>query len=91
MGKESTPSHYLELPPFANEDNARGILCGPMVLVTGHYADDLSLDSGALEQNIEYLIEHGIRMGKGCLLIGGAGADFPMLTLTLHFSGSAFI
>ncbi|MBI3665525.1 MAG: dihydrodipicolinate synthase family protein, partial [Acidobacteria bacterium] len=30
--------------------------------------------------NVQYLLEHGIRTGNGCLLIGGAGGDFPMLS-----------
>jgi 4-hydroxy-tetrahydrodipicolinate synthase len=67
--------------PVANKQDARSVLCGPMVPVISHYGPDLSLDLAALEKNIEHLIRHGVRTGNGCLLIGGAGADFPMLTL----------
>ena len=74
-------SRDAELPSIADKKTAREILCGPMVPVISHYKDDLSLDLPALESSIEYLIEHGVRTGKGALLIGGAGADFPMLTL----------
>jgi hypothetical protein len=61
------------LPSIADKKSAREVACGPMVPVISHYKDDLSLDLPALESNIEYLIEHGIRTGKGALLIGGAG------------------
>jgi 4-hydroxy-tetrahydrodipicolinate synthase len=64
----------------ATRDNCHETLQGPMIPVITHYNSDLSLDLGALEANLEYLIAHGIRQGSGVFLIAGAGGDFPMLS-----------
>jgi 4-hydroxy-tetrahydrodipicolinate synthase len=70
------------LPGVVPQSDARKILCGPMIPVVTHYNRDLSLDLAALKENLQYLIQHGIRNGSGCFLIGGAGGDFPMLSVS---------
>ena len=70
------------LPTAAAKTKVHTILCGPMIPVVTHNNRDLSLDLPALRANVQYLIEHGIRNGSGCLLIGGAGGDAPMLSVS---------
>ena len=55
------------------------ILCGPMIPVITHLKADLSVDPVAIEAEVNYLVEHGIRSGQGVLLAVGAGGDFNML------------
>ncbi|MSQ95513.1 MAG: dihydrodipicolinate synthase family protein [Gemmataceae bacterium] len=56
-------------------------LRGPMVPVLTHYNADLSLDLAAIRDNVRTLVGRGLVRGQGVLLAGGAGGDFPMLTL----------
>ncbi len=70
------------LPAVAPKSDAHKILCGPMIPVVTHYNRDLSLDLVGLKENLQYLVEHGIRNGSGCFLVGGAGGDFPMLSVS---------
>ncbi|MFN0053996.1 MAG: dihydrodipicolinate synthase family protein [Planctomycetales bacterium] len=56
-------------------------LRGPMVPVLTHYRPDLSIDHAAIRENVQTLISRGLVRGQGVLLAGGAGGDFPMLTL----------
>lgn len=56
-------------------------LRGVMVPVLTHYKADLSIDHAAIRENVRTLIGRGLVHGKGVLLAGGAGGDFPMLTL----------
>ena len=69
-------------PPVAPKSDVHKILCGPMIPVVTHYNRDLSLDLAGLKENLQYLVEHGIRNGSGCFLVGGAGGDFPMLSVS---------
>lgn len=69
-------------PPAVPKSDAQKILCGPMIPVVTHYNRDLSLDLTGLKENLQYLMQHGIRHGSGCFLVGGAGGDFPMLSLS---------
>ncbi len=57
------------------------ILCGPMIPVITHLKADLSVDPVAIEAEVNYLVEHGIRSGQGVLLAVGAGGDFNMLSV----------
>jgi len=70
------------LLPVAAKSDVHKILCGPMIPVVTHYNRDLSLDLAGLKDNLQYLMQHGIRNGSGCFLIGGAGGDFPMLSVS---------
>lgn len=56
-------------------------LRGPMVPVLTHYNADLSIDCSAIRDNVRTLVGCGLVQGRGVLLAGGAGGDFPMLTL----------
>jgi len=56
-------------------------LVGPCVPVVTFYDKELRLDLDRLRAHIRFLIEGGIREGSGFLLVGGAGGDFPLLTL----------
>ena len=56
-------------------------LCGPMIPVITNLNADLSIDHGAIRDNVRYVVERGIVRGKGVLLAVGAGGDFPMLSL----------
>ena len=70
------------VPPVASKSDVHKILCGPMIPVVTNYNRDLSLDLAGLKENLQYLIQHGMRKGSGCFLIGGAGGDFPMLSVS---------
>jgi 4-hydroxy-tetrahydrodipicolinate synthase len=52
-----------------------------MIPLVTHYNRDLTLDLGAYKEYVQYLITHGVQTGQGCLLVAGAGGDFPMLTV----------
>lgn len=56
-------------------------LRGAMVPVLTHYNADLSLDLAAIRDNVRTLVSRGLVRGQGVLLAGGAGGDFPMLSL----------
>ena len=56
-------------------------LCGPMIPVITNLNDDMSIDHGAITENVRYVVERGIATGHGVLLAAGAGGDFPMLTV----------
>ena len=61
--------------------DARKTICGPLIPVITNYSDDLSVDHDAIRENVEYVVDRGVRTGSGVLLAAGAGGDFPMLTL----------
>jgi len=56
-------------------------LRGPMIPVITNLKDDLSIDQGAIVENVRFVIDRGVTRGQGVLLAVGAGGDFPMLTL----------
>ncbi|MBS3766173.1 dihydrodipicolinate synthase family protein [Candidatus Bipolaricaulota bacterium] len=58
---------------------AKQKLKGPCIPVITPFNEDYSLDLDSLEANVNYLLDHGISQGRGFLLIGGAGGEFPML------------
>lgn len=62
-------------------DGAKNVLRGPMIPVVTNFREDLSVDHGAIRQNVNFVVERGIARGRGMLLAAGAGGDFPMLTL----------
>jgi len=61
-------------------DQVKQQLRGPMIPVITNFNADLTIDTAAIRQNVDYLIEHGIVTGQGVLLAVGAGGDFNMLT-----------
>jgi 4-hydroxy-tetrahydrodipicolinate synthase len=77
----AVPDDLVTLPSVAEKGHCREIVRGPMIPLVTNYNRDLSLDLGAYKENLQYLMAHGIRTGYGCFLVGGAGGDFPMLTV----------
>ena len=45
------------------------------------YRDDLSLNLDGMRQHIDFLIDHGLRVGNTMLLVNGASGEFPVLSL----------
>ena len=62
-------------------DEVKRNLCGPMIPVITHLQSDLSIDHGATRETVTQDIDRGIQRGQGVLLVGGAGGDFPMLSI----------
>jgi len=60
---------------------AKATFRGPMVSVATPFTDDYELDLGALQENIRFMIDRGMRTGRGVLLVAAAGGEFPMLTM----------
>lgn len=60
---------------------AKRVFRGPMIPVITNLNGDLSVDHGAIGENVEWVIQRGIVAGRGTLLAVGAGGDFPMLSL----------
>ena len=56
-------------------------LCGPMIPVITNLQSDLSVDHTAIHDNVQADRDRGIVTGRGVFLAGGAGGDFPMLTV----------
>ena len=62
-------------------NDVRHALRGPMIPVITNLNDDLSVDHGAIRDNVDYVIDRGVTTGQGVLLAVGAGGDFPMLSI----------
>lgn len=62
-------------------DQMRSWLCGPMVAVATPFTEDYALDLDALQDNIRFMIDRGVRTGQGSLLVGGAGGEHPTLSI----------
>ncbi|MCH8206986.1 MAG: dihydrodipicolinate synthase family protein [Chloroflexi bacterium] len=60
-------------------ERIREWLMGPMVAVAMPFKEDYSLDLDALQENVRYMIDHGIRTGQGSLLVAAAGGEHPTL------------
>jgi len=63
-------------------EEIRNWLCGPMVAVATPFTEDFELDLEALQANIRFMIEGGMRLGQGTLLVGGAGGEHPALSIS---------
>jgi len=63
-------------------DDIKDWLCGPMVAVATPFTEDFELDLDALQSNIRFMIDGGVRNGQGTLLIGGAGGEHPALNIS---------
>ena len=62
-------------------DHMRSWLCGPMVAVATPFTEGYALDLEALQDNIRFMIDRGVRTGQGSLLVGGAGGEHPTLSI----------
>ena len=60
---------------------AKEALRGVVIAVPTPFRDDLSLDTDTLKENVRFLVEQGLRRGRGALLITGAGGEYPHLTV----------
>ncbi len=56
-------------------------LRGPMVAVATPFTEDLTLDLDGLQQNIRFMIDHGVRTGQGALLVAAAAGEHPVLNV----------
>jgi hypothetical protein len=63
-------------------------LRGAVASVPTPFHDDFSVDLDSLRENIEIMIQRGVRTGDGVLLVAGAGGEFPTLTTTRSSPGS---
>jgi 4-hydroxy-tetrahydrodipicolinate synthase len=52
-----------------------------MVSVATPFTPDFRLDLDALQENIRFMIDRGMRTGRGVLLVAAAGGEFPMLSM----------
>jgi len=64
-----------------NKEEARKRIRGPVVPVITPFKSDFELDLEVLRENVQFLLDGGMRMGRGVLLAGGAGGEAPMLTV----------
>jgi 4-hydroxy-tetrahydrodipicolinate synthase len=52
-----------------------------VVAVATPFTDDYGLDLDALRENVEFMVERGVRHGQGVLLVGGAGGEHPVMSV----------
>jgi len=62
-----------------NVAQAKQLIRGPMVAVATPFKENYDLDADALRHNIRLMIDRGLKNGRGVLLVGGAGGEFPAL------------
>lgn len=55
-------------------------LRGPVVPIITPFMENLELDLETLRENVQFLLDKGMKNGYGVMLTGGAGGEFPMLT-----------
>ena len=60
-------------------ERIREWLMGPVVAVATPFKEDHSLDLDALQENVRYMIDNGVRTGQGALLVAAAGGEHPTL------------
>lgn len=63
------------------ETQLRTLFHGIVLPTLTYYNDDLSIDWESTLDNIEYVLNNGLTWDNSCLLVGGAGGDFPSLTV----------
>ncbi len=63
-----------------NVTQAKQVIRGPMIAVATPFKDNYDLDTDALRHNVRLMIDRGIKRGRGVLLVGGAGGEFPALS-----------
>ncbi len=64
-----------------NIDEVKKKIRGPMIPVITSLNKDLSINTSAIKEEVNFLIEHGIKEGQGVFLAAGAGGDFNILSL----------
>ena len=60
---------------------AKATFRGPMISVATPFGPDFELDMNALQSNIRFMVDHGVKTGRGVLLVAAAGGEFPMLSM----------
>ena len=81
---QSTNIHASRLAKLEDDmkpDRIREWLMGPMIPLATPFTEDFELDLDALRENVRFTIDHGVRMGTGSLLVGGACGEHPLLNV----------
>jgi 4-hydroxy-tetrahydrodipicolinate synthase len=73
--------HLINKEKWVNVQEAKALFRGPMVSVATPFTEDFELDLDALQDNIRFMIDRGMRTGRGVLLVAAAGGEFPMLSM----------
>ncbi len=63
-------------------EEIRNWLRGPMVAMATPFTEDLVLDLDSLQQNVHFMIDHGVRTGQGALLVAAAAGEHPALNVS---------
>ena len=56
-------------------------LVGPYIPLITPFKEDYKLDLEGLRENVRFLMNSGVKRGKGTFLVAGAGGEFPTLSL----------
>jgi 4-hydroxy-tetrahydrodipicolinate synthase len=64
-----------------NVREAKQLFRGPMVSVATPFTSAFELDLDSLRRNIEFMLQRGMKTGRGVLLVAAAGGEFPMLSM----------
>ena len=62
-------------------EEIRSWLCGQMVAMATPFTEDFALDLDSLQQNIHFMIDHGVTTGQGSLLVAAAAGEHPVLNI----------
>ncbi len=62
-------------------EEIRNWLRGPMAAVATPFTEDLVLDLDSLQQNVRFMIDHGVKTGQGALLVAAAAGEHPVLNV----------
>ena len=69
-----------EKEAYMEPERIREWLMGPVVAMATPFKEDYSLDLDALQENVRYMIDNGVRTGQGALLVAAAGGEHPTLS-----------
>ena len=59
-------------------------LCGPTGLVMATFNEDLSLNVGALKDNIRFMLDEGMKTGRGCIICPCGTGEYVHLNRAEH-------
>jgi 4-hydroxy-tetrahydrodipicolinate synthase len=62
-----------------NYEQAKELICGPLVAMATPFKENLDLDTDGLQHTVRLLIERGIVEGRGVLLVAAAAGEFPTM------------
>ena len=62
-------------------NNIKDWLRGPLIPMATPFTEDFDLDLEAFSYNVNFTIEHGVKIGNGALLVGGAAGEHPLLNI----------